>query len=127
MGCSLPGSSVHEILQASILSGSPFPSPGHLPDPGINLGSPALQVDSLPAEPAGKPSYPLHCSVFFFLRTKESTLVPKGIIDTMDMSLGKLWEIVKNKEDWCAAVHGITKSWPRLSNEQQSTEMHHVP
>ena len=36
-------------------SGQPFPSPGALPDPGIELGSSALQVDSLPAEPAGKP------------------------------------------------------------------------
>ena len=36
-------------------SGLPFPSPGHLPDPGIELWSPALQVDSLPSEPPGKP------------------------------------------------------------------------
>ena len=33
----------------------PFPSPGDLPDPGIKPGSPALQVDSLPSEPPGKP------------------------------------------------------------------------
>ena len=36
-------------------SGLPFPSPGDPPDPGIELGSPALQVDSLPSEPPGKP------------------------------------------------------------------------
>ena len=36
-------------------SGLPFPSPGDLPDPGIEPRSPALQADSLPAEPAGKP------------------------------------------------------------------------
>ena len=35
-------------------SGQLFPSPGDLPNPGINLGSPALQVDSLQAEPPGK-------------------------------------------------------------------------
>ena len=35
-------------------SGLPFPSPGDLPDPGIEPGSPALQVDSLPSEPRGK-------------------------------------------------------------------------
>ena len=36
-------------------SGLPFPSPGDLPDPGIEPRSPALQVDSLPSEPTGKP------------------------------------------------------------------------
>ena len=35
-------------------SGLPFPSPGDLPDPGIKLGSPALQADALPSEPPGK-------------------------------------------------------------------------
>ena len=37
-------------------SGLPFPSPGDLPDPGVELGSAALQTGSLPSEPAGKPS-----------------------------------------------------------------------
>ena len=36
-------------------SGLPFPSPGHLPDPGIEPGSPALRADSLPSEPSRKP------------------------------------------------------------------------
>ena len=34
-----------------------------------------------------------------------------GTIDLMDMSLRKLWEIVKDREAWCAAVHGVTKNW----------------
>ena len=37
-------------------SGLPFPSPGNLPDPGIEPGSAALQTDALPSEPPGKPS-----------------------------------------------------------------------
>ena len=57
-----------EFSRPEYWSGLPFPSPGDLPDPGIKTGPPALQADSLPTEPLGKP-YSLYyiiypCSLF---------------------------------------------------------------
>ena len=44
-----------------------------------------------------------------------------GITNSIDMSLSKPQEILKNKEDWHAAVHGVTKSWTQLSERTTTT------
>ena len=48
-----------EISRQECWSGLPFPSPGDLPDLGMEPRSPALWADSLPTEPPGKPQYPI--------------------------------------------------------------------
>ena len=55
MDCSLPGFSVHGIPRPECWSGLPFPSPGDLPDPEIQPGSPTLWGDSLPLCHQGSP------------------------------------------------------------------------
>ena len=74
-------------------SGLSFSSPGDLPNPGIKRGSPAFQADSLPSEPRGK--------------------------NSMNMSLSKLQERVKDKEAWHAVFNGVTKNQTQLMTGQQ--------
>ena len=77
MDRSPPGSSIHGILQAGYWSGLPFPSPGELPNPGIEPRSPALHAGALPSEPPGNWEFIL----LAFVCPKASVFLPKFLKD----------------------------------------------
>ena len=85
MGHSPPGSSVHGILQARYWSGLSFPSPGDLPDPGIESMSLSLlhwHVDSLLLAPPGKPCYRYSKLLSIVLESSEASFLHVHIIST---------------------------------------------
>ena len=63
MDCSPPSSSIHGILQAKYWSGLPFPSPGYLPNPGIQPRSPALRADALTSDSCLEEYYGSHMAL----------------------------------------------------------------
>ena len=94
MHCSLPGFLSMEFSRQAYWSGQPIPSPGDLPDPGIESRSPALQADTLTSEPPGK-----HLNIALILKNK---------VITICKCYGSIWisykfyVIIENK------IHGIT-------------------
>ena len=154
-----------EFCRQKYWNGEPFPSPGHLPKPGVEPRSPALQADSLLSEPPGKPLVPeyvvhfvnltsipslslrqskIHLTSFskkfhnkrgwttIFLLVNHSVSKESacsagdlGSIPGLERSPGEgngnplQYSCLENPMDrgaWWAAVHGVTKSWARLSN-----------
>ena len=85
MDCSPPGSSIHGIFQVRILEWVAMPSSRGSFDPGLEPGSSALQADSLPSEPSGKPHMILYNNIITFLKNPlflccPPPLNPKGFV-----------------------------------------------
>ena len=76
MDYSLAGSLSMEFSRQEYWNGSLFPSPGDLPNPGIEPGCPTLQVDSLPSEPTGSPRIFTGFVCLFFLSCEDSREFP---------------------------------------------------
>ena len=90
--CNLPGSPSMGFSRQEYWSGSPFPSPGDLPDPGIEPGSPALQADALTSEPLGKP--------LFGLCSKRGTFKEWNFLLFMSKpNLKQIWSYKKKKKN----------------------------
>ena len=117
VACQVPSSM--GFFRQEYWSGLPFPSPGNLPNPGVEPGSPALKADTLPSEPPGKSLWsakPLGKIEGKRRTGRQRMQWLDAITKSMAMNLGRLQEIVKDREAWHAAVYGVAKSQTRLSN-----------
>ena len=85
-----------EFSRLEYWSGLPFPSPGNLPDPGIKPRSPALQADSLPSEPLGKPTWSKYLDASYYYGKSVGTGVQQNWILNPALPLFAVWPQVNH-------------------------------
>ena len=115
MDCSLPGFSIHGILQARILEWVIFPAPGDLPNPGIKPGSLALEEDALTSEPPGKQT------------TNKTKMKTQSSADRITTSLSLAYQR-KNKQTIffflstnLTLIENYTNHWTNLRRKNKQT------
>ena len=103
-----------EFPRQEYWSGLPSPSPGDLPNPGIKLGSSALQADSLPSEPSGKFPHSLETSLFFQI------LYHRGVISDENFKSSEEWLFRASKSHISSSQSQLTQPSPMTLGTSQS-------
>ena len=95
-------------------SGLPFPSPGDLPNPGIEPQSPALQADSLPSEPPGMKTMPAELL----------KILKDDAVKVMQSICQQIWKTQQWSQDWKRSVFILIPKKENAKNVQTTIQLH---